>query len=60
MENYFKIFDEYTDSSPPKFTYAVKDDEFHISAFCVEKFDVCKELDKINSLAKKYSVPTFG
>ena len=59
MDNYFKIFDELGENLPHKYTFAGKDDEYLIYVFCTEKIDISKELDEINSLARKYSVPEF-
>ena len=54
------IFDDFRHSLVNKFTFAGRDDEFLIYVFCSsDDFDFGIETDRLNSIAKKYSVPEF-
>ena len=58
MENYFYLFEEFGDSQK-KYTCSVTKNEFLIYVFPKEGIDLLKELDEINSLTKKHSLPEF-
>ena len=58
MNKYFDLFEEFGDSQK-KYTCSVTKTEFLINFFAREKIELVKELEEINSLAKKHSLPEF-
>ena len=58
MNKYFEIFEDFCDPHK-KYTFSVTKNEFLIYVFSVERIDILEDLDRINSLAKKYSLPDF-